>query len=269
MILVLVLAACGGAPPRFSGGVLAPLEIRGERLLVSVKIDGKPRVMVLDTGASITAISTATARDLGIAVESTTQINGHLSAGVGTIKSLEIGLADHENVKVAIVDMPNARDSSVHFDGILGLDVLATHDLVLDFRRSTLALYPSGAMMDHDLLPEMTRIALQRGSHGLMMLDVTIGNQPPMTAMLDLGAPITVVNQAAADQLGITQPMFRAPSVSVGNVQLARRAMLVRDLPVFERAGLSHQPAVLLGSDVFARRSLVISVRDRVAMLSR
>jgi hypothetical protein len=87
--------------------------------------------------------------------------------------------------------------------------------------------------------------------------------------MLDLGAPITVVNQAAAQQLGITQPMFRVRSMTVGNVQLARRTMLVKDLPAFERAGLADRPAILLGSDVFAKRSLVIGYRDRVAMVAR
>lgn len=269
LIVFLLIAACHGAPPRFAGGTLTPLEIRGDRLLVTAQINGKSRVMVVDTGASITSISTATARGLGIQSDSTTQINGHITAGIGVIKSLSIGLSEHENVEVAIVDMPNARDSAVAFDGILGLDVLARHDMVLDFRNQTLALYPSGAMVDHDLLPEMARVALQRDSNGLMSLDVTIGDHPPIRAMLDLGAPITVVNHAAAKLLGINRPLFRVRSMTVANVPLARRTMMVRDLPAFERAGLGDQPAILLGSDVFADRSLVIGYRDRMAMVSR
>lgn len=269
LLLLLLFAACGGTPPRFSGGVLAPLEIRGERLLVSTVINHQPRVMVIDTGASITSISTATARSLGIATDGTMPINDHLQAGLGTIKSLSIGLADHENVQVAIVDMPNARDSSVQFDGILGLDVLARHDVVVDFRHSTLALYPSGAFQEHALMPQMARIALQRNTHGLMMLDVKVDDAPPIQAMLDLGAPITVVNSAAAKLLGVSRPMFQVKSMSVGDVQLARRPMLVKNLPAFERAGLADRPAILLGSDVFANRALLIGYRDRVAMLSR
>ncbi len=269
LILFLLIAACHGAPPRFSGGVLSPLQIHGDRLLVVAKIDGHPRVMVVDTGASITSISTATARELGIQVDAKTQINGHIPAGVGVIKSLSIGLADHENVEVAIVDMPNARNSSVQFDGILGLDVLARHDLVLDFRNKTLALYPSGAIMKNELMHEMAWLPLQRDSHGLMSLDVTIGDHPPIRAMLDLGAPITVINQAAANVLGISRPLFQVGSMTVANVQLARRTMLVKNLPAFKRAGLADRPAILLGSDMFANRSLVIGYRDRMAMLSR
>lgn len=269
MILVLAIAACSSTPPRFAGGALAPLEIKGERLLVSTMMEGQPRVMVLDTGASITSISTATARGLGIQSDGVARINGNMTAGLGVIKKLSIGLADHTNVSVAIVDMPNARDSSVPFDGILGLDVLGNHDLVIDFRSSTVALYPSGAILEHALMPQMARIALSKNAHGLMMLDVTIGDHPPIQAMLDLGAPITVVNPAAAKLLGVSRPMFKVRSMTVGNVQLARRTMLVKDLPAFERAGIADRPAILLGSDMFANRALVIGYRDRVAMLSR
>lgn len=264
-----MIAACGGAPPRFSGGALSPIEIRDERLLVSARLDGQARVMVLDTGANITSISTATARELGIASAAPMQINDHIPAGLGVIRSLSIGLAEHQNVRVAIVDLPNARDSAVRFDGVLGLDVLARHDVVLDFRKRTLALYPSGAIMEHDLMPAMTRVALQHNADGLVLLDVGIRGRAPIRAVLDLGAPITVINRAAADQLGLTRPMVRAPAMTVGDVQLARRPMLVRDLPVFARAGLADRPAILLGSDVFANRSLVIGYRDRVAMVSR
>ncbi len=269
LIVLLVIAACSGAPPRFSGGALAPLEIRGERLLVTAKIDGQSRVMVLDTGASITSLSTVAARELGIQSEGVARINDQIDAGLGVIKKLSIGLADHANVQVAIVDMPNARDSAIKFDGILGLDVLGRHDLVIDFRSSTVALYPSGAILQHALMPEMARIALSRNAHGLMMLDVKIGDHPPILAMLDLGAPITVINPAAAKLLGVTRPMFRVPSMTVGNVELARRTMLVKDLPAFERAGIADRPAILLGSDMFANRALVIGYRDHVAMLSR
>lgn len=269
LILLVIIAACSGVPPRFSGGALAPLEIRGERLLVSVKIDGQPRVMVLDTGASITSISTETARKLGIRSDGVARINNHIDAGLGTIKRLSIGLADHVNVPVAIVDMPNARDSEIPFDGILGLDVLGGHDLVIDFRSSTVALYPSGAILENALMPGMARVALSRSAHGLMMLDVKIGDHPPIQAMLDLGAPITVINSAAAKLLGVTRPLFQVASMTVGNVQLARRTMLVNDLPAFARAGIADRPAILLGSDMFANRALVIGYRDHVAMLSR
>jgi tRNA nucleotidyltransferase (CCA-adding enzyme) len=44
----------------------------------------------------------------------------------------------------------------------------------------------------HQLLPEMARVALQRAARGLMTLDVTIGDHPPIRAMLDLGAPIAL-----------------------------------------------------------------------------
>lgn len=269
LAIAVAAASCQASAPRFAGGALSPIAIEGDRVLVTAHIDGKPRVMVIDTAASITSLSTTAARELGISFDGFTRINDTVHAGLGTVKSLSVGLADHANVQVAIVDMPNARDSAVKFDGILGLDILGNHDVVLDFKRRTLALYPAGAIVQNRLMPGMARVDLQRGSYGLMTLDVQIGNKaPPIRAILDLGAPTTVINRAAAYMLDVRKPIFRPRSIAVGGVDLARRAMVVRDLPVFARFGLANRPALLLGSDVFQDRSLVIGFRDRVAMLS-
>src|SRR5438067_7599517 len=130
-LLMAAIAGCHGPPPQFAGGALAPLDIDGGRLVVSARLDGKPYRMVLDTGASITSISTEAARELGIEAVGDTQINDHIPAKLGVLHSLSIGVAEHADVTVVIVDMPNARDSAVAFQGILGLDVLAHHDIVL------------------------------------------------------------------------------------------------------------------------------------------
>jgi len=266
---LVALLACQGQPPQFAGGVLAPLDIEGGRLLVSAKLDGQPRTLVLDTGASITSISTATARDLGIETEGEMAINDHISAKLGVLKSLSIGLADHADVPVAIVDMPNARDSAVKFHGILGLDVLARHDVVLDFAHHTLALYPPGATVATTRGPTMARIEFQHAEHGLMVFEVAFGNHPAIPAILDLGAPTSVINGPAAQALGVKRPAFRPPPFEVGGVALVTKYMLIRDLPTFQRFGLANRPAVLLGSDVFKGKALVIAYRDRIAFLSR
>ncbi len=269
-ILALVaVVACQGPPPQFAGGALAPLDIEGGRLLVSAKLDGQQRTMVLDTGASITSISTATAAELGVEIKGEMAINDHLTAKLGVLKSLSIGLAEHADVTVAIVDLPNARDSAVKFDGIIGLDVLARHDVVLDFNHRTIALYPPGTTVMNTRGPTMARIELQHGSHGLMMFDVTFGNHAPIPAILDLGAPTSVINGPAAAALGVKRPAFRPPPLDVGGVALGTKYMLIRDLPTFQRFGLADRPAVLLGSDVFKGKALVIAYRDRIAFLSR
>jgi hypothetical protein len=269
LLLIAAIAGCHGPVPQFAGGGLAPLDTDGGRLVVSARLDGKPYRMVLDTGASVTSISTAAARELGIKVVGTTQINDHIPAKLGVLRSLSIGVVEHADVTVVIVDMPNARDSAVAFQGILGLDVLSHHDVVLDFGRRTLALYPAGTPVLRRRDASMARIEFQRGSHGLLVFQIVFRGRPPIPAILDLGAPTSVINGAAAAALGVRRPAFRPPPLELGGVELGTPYMLIRDLPVFARFGLADRPAILLGSDVFKDRALVIAYRDRVAFLSR
>jgi hypothetical protein len=267
--LLAVLAGCGGVPARFDGGIKEPLGIDGGRLLVSARLDGTPSVLVVDTAASITALSTITAQRLGVEATSSTHINQNIAAQIGMLRSLSIGVADHADVPVAIVDMPNARDSDVKFDGILGLDVLARHDLLLDLSSRTLALHPPGTFARTPITSQMDRVDIEHGPHGLILMEVTFGDRAPIPAILDLGAPNSVVNNAAAVMLGAKRPAFEPRDLRVGSVELDTRYILIRDLPLFERLGLNQRRAMLIGSDVFENRALAIAFSEGAAFVSR
>jgi hypothetical protein len=197
------------------------------------------------------------------------EINGKISAPVGIVRSLSIGVADHADIQVAIIDMPNARGSAVEFDGILGLDVLARHDLVLELSNRTFALHPPGTLVRTQIASQMERIDIVNGPHGLIMMEAAFGNGSPIPAILDLGAPTSVVNNAAAVMIGAKRPAFQPEDLRVDGVELAAGYVLVRDLGLFQRLGLGRRPAMLLGSDVFENRSLAIAFRDGAAFVSR
>jgi len=269
LVLVAIMVGCAGAPPHFEGGIREPLAIKHGRLLIAARLDGKPTILVVDTGASITSLSTAAARRLGVEGTHQTEINQKISAQLGMLRTLSIGVSEHADVPVVIVDLPNARDSNVKFDGILGLDVLARHDLVLDLSRRTFTLHPPGTFARMPITAQMQRIDISKVQHGLIMMQVTFGDHPPIPAFLDLGAPNSVVNNAAAKMLGARGPAFRPRDVRIGGAEITGRYFLVRDLSVFKYLGLSSQPAMLIGSDVFENRSLAIAFSDRVAYLSR
>src|SRR5687767_333062 len=135
MLLLLAVAACtrnvpASTPP--PGGASQKLDIASSgHLVVSAQIDGRSYSMILDTGASVTSVTTQAAREIGIEQTGTMRINNTIIAPTGTVGSLAISGVEHTQVPIVIIDIPDAVAIGAH--GILGLDLLARHDIVVDF----------------------------------------------------------------------------------------------------------------------------------------
>lgn len=266
MMLVLALVACTrnvpvSTPP--PDGASQKLEIASSgHLLVSARIEGRPYELVLDTGANITSLSTQAGRELGVEPTGSMEINRTVVVPTGTVRTLAISGVDHENVPIAIVDIPDALATGA--DGILGLDVLARHDIVVDFADEEFGVFPAGTLVRsrRDL------VQLDYGANGLILLDVVLEDRATVPAMLDLGAPVSVLNRPAGALIGAGGTVTRIVA-RTGGTKLGPVVVLVRDLGTFARLGLAHRPAIVLGTDAFEDRVLAISYRDRVAFVSR
>lgn len=128
---------------------LIPLSIsRVGTPVINVRVNGKEFSFWLDTGASMTILSSAVARECGIAriVNDTLSIAtaaGRVPAVPALIGSLEIGDLRIENATAMIVDekLMEVRDSvstrpadDIRIDGIVGWDTIRELDMTLDFR---------------------------------------------------------------------------------------------------------------------------------------
>jgi hypothetical protein len=225
MLLVLAMACTrnvpASAPP--PGGASQKLETASSgHLLVSAELDGRPYVLVLDTGANITSLSTRAARELRIETTGSLEINNTMVAPTGTVRRLTISGVDHENLPIAIVDIPDALASGA--DGILGLDVLARHDIVVDFPAAEFGVYPAGTLASsrQELVP------LDYSSSGLILLEVVLDDRTRLPAMLDLGAPVSVLNRPAGALIGARGITTRI-AARTGDVELEPVRALVRD----------------------------------------
>ena len=267
ILLVLTAAACtrnvpASTPP--PGGASQKLDVASSgHLLVSATIDGRPYSMILDTGASVTSVTTNTARELGIEPTGTMKINNTIDAPTGTVASLAISGVEHAQVPVVIVDLPDAL--AIGAEGILGLDLLARHDIVVDFADEEFGVYPAGTLVSSRRLE---LVELDYGANGLILLDVALDDRTTVPAMLDLGAPVSVLNRSAGALIGTRAPATNI-SMSTGDIDLVPVRALVRDIGTFARLGYARRPAIVLGTDVFEDRVLAISYRDRVASVSR
>jgi len=123
-------------PPTSTGGrVSVPLIRQGNVFLVRALLNGRREaVFYLDTGASLTTISTAVAQELGIffgAGSPTVTIrtaSGTIQVPVATVESIQIGGMEARDVYVAVFDLPHANQAV----GLLGNSFLSRFQVQLD-----------------------------------------------------------------------------------------------------------------------------------------
>jgi clan AA aspartic protease (TIGR02281 family) len=120
-----------------------PIVKRGEVAIVQATINQKtPATLIVDTGASYTMISSATAKQLEIEIEkngstfSFQTANGVIQAPLVKLDSIEIGGMEVKNLTAAVHDA--LPDPSI--SGLLGLNFLSNFRLDFDTQKGFLHL---------------------------------------------------------------------------------------------------------------------------------
>ncbi len=128
-------------PPPAPGAAI-PLERVGAAYVVSARLEDRHTArLVVDTGASVTVISPATARRLGVAVRTDPPVtlrtaNGTVSAGWAQVAQIEVGGRRSGPLRVVV------HDALPDLDGLLGMDFLGTFRLELRAEVPALLLSP-------------------------------------------------------------------------------------------------------------------------------
>lgn len=131
-------------PPTISGGrVSVPLIRQGNVFLVRALLNGRREVIFyLDTGASLTTISSTVAQELGIffGTGSPTVIirtaTDTIRVPVATVESIQVGGLEARDVQVAVLDLPHASQVA----GLLGNSFLSRFQVQLDPAQGLLLL---------------------------------------------------------------------------------------------------------------------------------
>ena len=131
-------------PPTFTGGrVSVPLIRLGNVFFVRALLNGRRDVLfVLDTGASLTTISTAVAQEMGIffgAGSPTVTLrtaSGTIQVPVATLESVQVGGLEARDVPVAVFDLPHSSQVA----GLLGNSFLSRFQVQLDPTQGLLML---------------------------------------------------------------------------------------------------------------------------------
>ncbi|MBI4591366.1 MAG: retroviral-like aspartic protease family protein [Candidatus Rokubacteria bacterium] len=184
---------------------------RGSRILIDVKINGQgPVKLLLDTGASRTAVSAQAVRALGISAPSypcrsceTKYIGGAVEVDEVQILSLRVGEAE----MTGPVFIENGDSHFMGAVGILGRSFLDNFRMTIDSRRQGVTLVPatisdSGKHEPSFAPAHVTRIPFP--PHPKILVSGTINGRGPIALVLDTAASNTWLAAGVLRRLGIS-----------------------------------------------------------------
>jgi predicted aspartyl protease len=236
------------------------------RIWAPVLINGRgPYRLVLDTGASRSAITRQVVDELGLPIQADSVtlrgVTGSTLASTATVDTLQFGEWLVEDTRVPIV-----ADAFGGAQGVLGGEGLKDKRIAIEFHKDRISImrsYRVPAPAGYSIVP--FKYSPYRG----MRVNVMVGPVKAI-AMIDTGAQVTVGNLALREALirragehdrldveiiGVTEDVQKAtpvriPSIVAGELIVRNAEIVFSDLYIFDHWRIRDQPALLIGMDV-------------------
>ena len=256
------------------------------RIWAPVLVNGQgPFRLVLDTGASHSALTAKVAKELGIPLDPARKVmlrgaTGSVEVPVVPIRTLEVGELLMEPKRLPIV--PDALGGA---EGVLGTEGLADKRIHIDFRRDSITIMRSKyerAGSGFVTVP----VKFLRGR--LLVVNAYLGGVA-VKAVIDTGGQATLGNEALRLALAEHRRKYRTfnpdqvtgstldvqtgnristPSLAIGDVVVRNAAMTFGNFAIFEHWKLTNEPAMLVGMDVLGLLdTLIIDYRRKELQL--
>ena len=265
------------------------------RVSTDVFVDGQgPFNFVVDTASSRTMLFEHLRQKLGLAPSAKDLLTVYAMNNIGTalpVKPRELGLANRAITGLTLGVLPddiNPPEGVLGADGILGMDALSNYLLVMDHDALRLKLMDP-ASPDADVYRKWSSALLT--PYQAKGMDITLwwlrakfGNQD-VTALLDMGSGITMLNWNAAEKLGLKRASFakavipqdlrdalgtlepvvtvKGLTISLGDRTFPVQTVIVANAAVFGYFGLENQPAAIIGPALLRYNSLAIDFNKR------
>jgi hypothetical protein len=206
--------------PAGESSVRVPVEFTGDAIFVPTLVNGEPVWMILDTGATMSVLSTPVAEGLGLVPAGT-------GAGVGTgglgevgileVGSLSLGGLTFEGPALASVDLSGfGRHFGREWGGILGYELFARAVVEIDYAASALTIYDPETYAPPEVEPGVTEVLPLRLDEGIPAVEAEVDGVRGFFA-LDLGnLNYTTVYRPAVEEHGLEEryPDWRPQLVS-------------------------------------------------------
>jgi predicted aspartyl protease len=269
-----------------AGQVEVPLRVENGWFLVPVTVgEGLTLDFIVDTGAALSAVTGSTLRRMGAEPSGSVRTQGASGAQelpTARIPSLEVGTLRSWNAPVLVLDedvlTPDLPGDPRPYDGVLGADLLGSHDVLLDPVAGVLKLFEGEPPADA-LPPLAEPLPLWRIAGPILGHDVEV-NGSVMPAILDTGARRVGVSPRGARNAratalpgtgrtgtpGVGSEEVRWEDVDLarvraGETELGAVAAQVGALPIFRSLGFGDRAVILLGNPALRRCPVLISYR--------
>lgn len=237
-------------------------------IVASVMIDGKgPFRFMLDTGATRTVLSSATAAKLALQTSPGAHILVQGVSGLTTVPLVHVASVTSGSLQISDVSAPVLSGPVLDgVDGILGMDGLSGMRLTADFVRDQVLISNSSGDSQPDLYAVRGRFVSQRlllvqgrinGISTAAVIDTgaahSLGNKALLAALLRGHQPLAYsAKDGVVDATNTTQPgaVRRVSALQFGDAAIDNLQLTFGDYPVFNTWGLRDKPALLLGMDV-------------------
>jgi predicted aspartyl protease len=253
--------------------VAPTLRDRIGRIWAPVLINGKgPFRMVLDTGASHSAIISKVATSLGIPVQ-TDPILVRGVTGSAIVPAIHVDRMEVGDLLIEPSILPIVPDVFGGAEGVLGREGLPDKRIYADFQADRLVISRSHrehAGVGFNVVP----LKLNHG--GLLTAEIRVGSIRTQ-AIIDTGGQQTVGNLALRDALmkhppsnvvsqeiiGVTLEQqhgdtIGTPPIQLGTMRLQNVRVTFADTYLFDHLQLTHQPTLMLGMDVLGSFDVLV-----------
>jgi hypothetical protein len=262
------------------------------RIWAPVLVNGQgPFRLVLDTGASHSALTARVAEQIGIPIDPSHTVMLRGATGSAEVPIVPVESLEYGDLLVEPKRLPIVPDALGGAEGVLGTDGLAGKRIHISFRRDSITIMRSKnerAGFGFVTVP----VKFMRGR--LLVVDAYLGGVP-VKAVIDTGGQATLGNEALRvalaehrrrrDQEAVPDDVTGAtldvqvgnrvetPSLALGDVMVRNPAMTFADFAIFDHWKLKDEPAMLIGMDVlglldtliidYRRKELQVKLRQK------
>ncbi len=178
-----------------------------DAVFAPVKLDGKDKYLLVDTGGAFGEITKETADELNLDREpvnvAVIDVAGRASSEAGRVKDFSIGTLHASNVDFIISKDNPFGDGNTEIAGILAPDILANYDTEFDFGADKLTLLSPDHCPGKVIYWPATAVAVVpielTSQTGHITFPVTLDGKQ-ILATLDTGATESVVNLGTAEE---------------------------------------------------------------------
>ncbi len=241
---------------------------RSDRMTVPVSINGSQTYpFIVDTGAERTVIANDLAKTLKL--EQGPQLKLATITGTAYADSYMIENLVMNTINVEMIEAPGLDRQNLGAYGLLGIDSLEEHKVLLDFKNSKMDVLPSRRKSGLGKVERGMIVVTAKRKAGRMILSNAEVGGVRVDIILDTGAQSSMGNYALRDKLRkrdmrfdyvpvlmrsvtgdiLTGDFTQVRDIAIGGVTISDLPVTFADNYAFKALGLEKKPAILLGMD--------------------